>query len=745
MSLKQTLFPLTLVLIGLLLSAHLVGNGSASQASQQPAAWEVKIAANAQARSNVQVRNFCSGSHTFKAVPQDLPYLQLPTPPTATAPGRSVQNMPVTFNTAGMQPGQYEGVLNIMCVDCPAEPGCRQETERLTVRLTVLPAAATPTPTPKPTAARQTSTTTPPLAVATPEPRSLKGRVVDPRNKPVSGVQVRVPKRAVMLTDGKGEFDIRGLPATERLAVGFSAPGFMDTTRIYNTGRLSTGTTVVVIWPRTAPALLDAERGGKLSFPDGTVNFPPRALVDERGQAVRGKVKVSLSALDISDRRQLGSAPGDFTARMRDNTVRQLETFGVFEVFAETADRRRANLARGRSVTVELSIPEARRRTAPETVGLFSFDQNSGRWVEEGRLRRARDSASFITSLNTVYPVWNADQVLDTTCLRVQVVDEFNQPAPNTPVTAEGLNYYGTSPTVYTDATGIACLLVKQCADVNVVAHHQSSPDVQSCPQKFSTHCYVSDCSNPSACPLETATVKMEGGSFQDDLNSYDQTRWHKSDGTNYVASDPTNPFGSGWLPSHITHAGGIMTLQLDDAGCPTNCHNMPYASGEYQSTACYFYGKYEASIKAAKEEGVVTTFFTYTGPYGTPAHHEIDIEIKGKQETCTINQPKTVMQANYFVRGKGQHEKLVDLCFDASAAFHTYAFEWRPGFIQWSVDGQVVHTVYQSKGVPLPSLPGKIIVSLWAGNANATSWLGTFNYTGTPVTAEYDWIKYSP
>lgn len=60
----------------------------------------------------------------------------------------------------------------------------------------------------------------------------LIGRVVDPRNVPIRGVQVQVPGRAAVLTSREGEFRLEDLAATERLTVSFSAHGFMNTTKI---------------------------------------------------------------------------------------------------------------------------------------------------------------------------------------------------------------------------------------------------------------------------------------------------------------------------------------------------------------------------------------------------------------------------------------------------------------------------------------------------------------------------------
>lgn len=135
----------------LLLSVHLGAAGSARQAGQKKAVWEVTLAADTQARSNIEVRNECQGSHTFSVEPHNLPYLQLPTPPTITVPGRLVQNMPVTFDTTGMRPGQHEGSLRVKCETCRYERGCRQDNESLAVRLTVTPAVAAQRPTPSPT------------------------------------------------------------------------------------------------------------------------------------------------------------------------------------------------------------------------------------------------------------------------------------------------------------------------------------------------------------------------------------------------------------------------------------------------------------------------------------------------------------------------------------------------------------------------------------------------------------------
>jgi len=90
---------------------------------------------------------------------------------------------------------------------------------------------------------------------------SISGRVVDPQDQAVPGVEVRVSDRLVGVTDSNGTFVIRAVPNNDRLPVSFSAPKFMSTTRIYETRPVPPGNTIV-IWPRATPARLQASKAG---------------------------------------------------------------------------------------------------------------------------------------------------------------------------------------------------------------------------------------------------------------------------------------------------------------------------------------------------------------------------------------------------------------------------------------------------------------------------------------------------
>ncbi len=186
------------------------------------------------------------------------------------------------------------------------------------------------------------------------------------------------------------------------------------------------------------------------------------------------------------------------------------------------------------------------------------------------------------------------------------------------------------------------------------------------------------------------------------------------------------NPFDCGWYAANAVFADGALTLRIDEDS--TGRYN--YSGAEYRPYDHYHYGYYETSMQAIKNDGVVTSFFTYTGPSESNPWDEIDIEILGKDTTK--------VQLNYFTDGVGYHEFLYDLGFDAADGYHTYGFDWQPDHITWYVDGEAIHTAYDA----IPSTPGRIMMNVWPG-IGVDSWLNPYDGT-TPLIARYQWVTYN-
>lgn len=238
----------------------------------------------------------------------------------------------------------------------------------------------------------------------------------------------------------------------------------------------------------------------------------------------------------------------------------------------------------------------------------------------------------------------------------------------------------------------------------------------------------------------DTGTIPVIGANYEirDHFDYFDTITWEKSD--NWSNGDP---FNVGWEEDNVTTDISKLVLQLDNTGCPEDCSDKPYKSGEVRSIDFFGYGTYEVKMKAATDEsgnapaGIVSAFFIYTGPAFDDTWHEVDVaEIKG------INVWKNQVTFYHPDLGINGSEEIIDLDFDSSADYHTYTLNWTPDSITWSIDGTVVRTETEN----LPDTAMKIYFNMWAviDSPDMEAWAGHFDYT-SPVKAYYEYITFEP
>lgn len=182
--------------------------------------------------------------------------------------------------------------------------------------------------------------------------------------------------------------------------------------------------------------------------------------------------------------------------------------------------------------------------------------------------------------------------------------------------------------------------------------------------------------------------------------------------------------FNCTWSSSNVKFNNGKMDLSIYSDG------RGGYTGGEYRTKQAFGFGMYDVSMKPIKNDGVVTSFFTYTGPSDGTIWDEIDIEFLGKDTTK--------VQFNYYTNGVGNHEYLYDLGFDASQSYHQYGFYWDSSSITWYVDKKPVYKATTN----IPQTPGRIMMNVWPGTG-VDEWLNRYNGVA-PLTGSYDWISYT-
>jgi len=161
-------------------------------------------------------------------------------------------------------------------------------------------------------------------------------------------------------------------------------------------------------------------------------------------------------------------------------------------------------------------------------------------------------------------------------------------------------------------------------------------------------------------------------------------------------------------------------------------------SSAELYQTQAEDYGRFEARMRFAAGDGVVSSFFLWkSGSEMTGAYwNELDFEKVGAdchlQTNAIFGAPST------------QHSQVNTLSADLCGAYHTYAFEWTPSYISFQVDGMEVRreTGTTAQAFAQNATQGmQMHFNVWPGDA---SFGGNFSPSILPVHEYISWIRYS-
>lgn len=177
----------------------------------------------------------------------------------------------------------------------------------------------------------------------------------------------------------------------------------------------------------------------------------------------------------------------------------------------------------------------------------------------------------------------------------------------------------------------------------------------------------------------------------------------------------------------------GVLALTL----APQIAHAA--SSAELYTAAAYGYGRYEARVKFAGGDGVISSFFMWkdgSEKAGT-FWNELDFEKVGADCHLETNPLYGNPSAVHPLR-HGSDAKACD-------TFHVYTYEWTPEYISWLLDGVELRreTGDTAKAyADNASAAGmQIHFNIWPGDA---TFGGTFSPTILPVHQYIDWIQFS-
>ncbi len=180
----------------------------------------------------------------------------------------------------------------------------------------------------------------------------------------------------------------------------------------------------------------------------------------------------------------------------------------------------------------------------------------------------------------------------------------------------------------------------------------------------------------------------------------------------------------------NVTVGGGSLTVHVDQTSTDPA---YPYASGYIESLGKFArtYGKVEFRARFPYAAGV---WHAMWGRAWFESFPEIDFEI--------LNTAAVARSQVYFVNHwaappipADDRRKYVTFSDVDVSAFHTYTVSWKPGLLEWAIDGV---PKMQSNGPGVPTKPVYWIINSWVGG-----WAGNPPpSTAMPVTFEVDYVR---
>lgn len=221
---------------------------------------------------------------------------------------------------------------------------------------------------------------------------ALSGIVRDASGTPIEGVSiVSGSSSATTNTDGFFEFDQIQVVSVlnDRSVVRFSKAGYFDVVRSMNAADGASWEVVMCKKENndfTSIKTYSSSSDQTLQAGEMKIDMPQDGYkVDGTGASYTGKVKSEMVYLDPNNERFSEMMPGgDLAAVRSDNSSAQLVSYGMTDLnmYAENGDK--LQLKDGSKAKLTFPIPAGMGENPPASIPLWSFNEKTGLWEEEG-------------------------------------------------------------------------------------------------------------------------------------------------------------------------------------------------------------------------------------------------------------------------------------------------------------------------------------------------------------------------
>lgn len=245
--------------------------------------------------------------------------------------------------------------------------------------------------------------------VVVPEPitANLQGNVFDENNQPAAGVTITVGTKTT-ITTSTGYFRINDASLDKRTSlVVAQKTGYFKGLRVFS-ATSGANQIVIKLVKRTLAGTVSSATGGSAILPNGAiVALPANGIVTaSTGAAFVGTVNVYAAYIDPSASDIATRVPGSFAGTDKNGGRVLLTSYGMMGVELESTSGEKLQVKTGSVATLTTPIPNAAQSTAPSTISLWSVDEQTGLWVEDGTA--TKQGNTYVGDVKH-FSFWNCD------------------------------------------------------------------------------------------------------------------------------------------------------------------------------------------------------------------------------------------------------------------------------------------------------------------------------------------------
>jgi len=389
------------------------------------------------------------------------------------------------------------------------------------------------------------------------------------------------------VTDADGEVSIPVADDAERIIISGDSDGYGEYSEI-----TTTVDQVVDLFLQPANGEIEftpSEESTLTVSEIDVVSLPANALVDENGNTPTETLTAEITIIDPGVDPSL--MPGNYeTIDSTTGEVEQIESFGAINVTFDDAEGNRYNLADGETATIR--IPLASDTTsAPETIPLYHFDEETGYWNEEGSATLIDNS--YYEGTVSHFSTWNADYLYKSIQITGCVENSDGTPAYLTEITTEGVDYLGQAWST-SDAEGNFSVSAKPNSTIYLSATNQGGLSRTTTITTGDEDVIQSECITLEA---NAAVVTLTWGENPSDLDTQFFGPNSEEGDTNFLMyySNPT-----------VTIDNSSIWLDVDDVTSYgpeiTTISSFPYA-GRYSYAVNHYSGSSDIAASPARVE----------------------------------------------------------------------------------------------------------------------------------------------